>query len=133
MIVLVMALPGRFPYQGLPERADMPQRVWKVFSIKSLKRVDFIGAALLLAASFLFVTPLEEAGVHYSWSSAFIITLLTISGFLWIAFLAWERRVTVASGVREPVFPWRFMQSRVRVGLILSDGVPFDKIDEKFC
>lgn len=124
MVVLIITIPTNFPYQALPVRVDAPKRIWNVFSKKSLKRVDFFGAALLLAASFLFVTPLEEAGVHYEWGSAFIITLLVISGFLWIAFFAWEKWVTASLSVREPVFPWRFMQSRVRVGLILFATVP---------
>lgn len=111
----------------------MSQRIWGGFSRKSLKRVDFLGVALLLAASFAFVTPLEEAGIHFDWNSSFVITLLTLSGFLWIAFLAWERRVTAASSVREPVFPWRFMQSRVRVGLILSASISFKKLSLTLC
>lgn len=123
MIVLIVTIPPNFPYQGLPRSVNTPQRIWGVFSYKSLNRVDFLGVTLLLAASSLFVTPLEEAGVHYDWNSPFVITLLTISGCLWIAFLAWEKRVTTASSEREPVFPWRFMQSRVRLGLILCATV----------
>lgn len=119
MVVLMITIPTNFPYHGRPGSGDAPKKIWEAFSKKSLKRVDFLGATLLLAASLLFVTPLEEAGLHYGWGSAFVITLLVLSGFLWVAFLAWERKVTSASSVREPVFPWRFMQSRVRMGLIL--------------
>lgn len=109
VIMLIITIPANFPHQGLAQPAN--QNSWT--------RVDLVGTALLLTASFLFVTPLEEAGVRYSWRSAFVITLLTVSGCLWITFLAWERKITTTSGITEPVFPWRFMQSRVCVGLIL--------------
>lgn len=128
MVVLIITMPANFPYKSLPESVETSQRIWGGISKKSLNRVDFLGVALLLGASFLFVTPLEEAGIHFDWNSPFVITLLTFSGLLWIAFLAWEKRVTTASSVREPVFPWRFMQSRVRVGLILFAMVSSTKL-----
>ena len=74
---------------------------------------------MLLVATLFFVTALEVAGAEYAWRSAVVITLLTISGILWVTFLMWERMVTRAAKVREPVFPWRFVQSRVWVGMLL--------------
>ncbi|KAI9842654.1 MAG: hypothetical protein M1837_007021 [Sclerophora amabilis] len=100
----------------------------QVFTKKALKRVDWFGATLLLAASLLLVTALEEAGIRYPWRSALVITFLVVSGILWITFVAWEHRVTRAASAQEPVFPWRFFQSRVRIGMILSTflvGAPF--------
>lgn len=130
IVVLIITIPANFPYQALPRSVGAPQRIWRGFSRKSLKRVDFLGVALLLAASFSFVAPLEEAGIHFDWNSSFVISLLILSGLLWIAFLALEKKVTAASSVREPIFPWRFMESRVRVGLILSATVSLkDLID----
>jgi uncharacterized iron-regulated membrane protein len=74
---------------------------------------------MLLIATLCLVAALEEAGIGYPWRSAFVITLLAISGILWVAFLLWERKVTLAATAREPVFPWRFVQSRVWLGMLL--------------
>lgn len=41
------------------------------------------------------------------------------SNHLWIAFLLWERRVTLLSECIEPVFPWRFLRNRVWMGMLL--------------
>jgi hypothetical protein len=74
---------------------------------------------MLLVATTLLVTVLEEANRDYQWRSAFTITLFVISGLTWMVFLAWERRVTLYSEHVEPVFPWRFIQSRVWLGILL--------------
>ena len=74
---------------------------------------------MLLGATVLFVAALENAGSRFPWRSAYVISLLVISGILWIAFFVWERRVTLAATIKEPVFPWRFVQSRVWVGMLL--------------
>ena len=109
---LIICMPSKFPHHGQPNKA---QRV----SMESFKRVDFPGVGLLLAATVLLVAALEEAGTLYPWKSAYVITLLTISGLLWIVFLLWERKVTLAENIREPVFPWRFLQSRVWIGMLM--------------
>lgn len=117
--ILAIAIPNNFPYHGLSQASHGSQSMRQLFSKRLFHRADFLGAFLLLAASILLVTALEEAGTHFEWRSAFTIVLLILSVFLWIAFLAWERKVTRAAGVREPVFPWRFIQSRICIGLIL--------------
>lgn len=109
---LIICMPSKFPHHGLPNEAQS-------VSMKSFKRVDFLGVGLLLAATVLLVAALEEAGTLYPWKSAYVITLLTISGLLWIIFLFWERMVTFAEGIREPVFPWRFLQSRIWFGMLM--------------
>ena len=91
----------------------------KNFSKAQLGRVDLLGTFLLLSATILLVGALEEAGVRFQWGSAFVIVVLILSGLSWTAFFAWSRRVTHAAGVREPVFPWRFVQDRVSIGLFL--------------
>ena len=117
MVLLLLALPSQFPYQG-----GHPQNPWKgqkLLSLVSLRRVDFIGAILLLSATVLLVCALEEAGIAYQWSSALVITFLVIAGLLWILFPFWERYVTNSATKQEPVFPWRFMKSRVIIGMLL--------------
>ena len=92
----------------------------EAFSKATLDRVDFPGAFLLLVATVFLVAALEEAGDPFPWKSAFVVTLLTISGIAWMAFLLWERRVTPLDDPREPVFPWQFVQSRVWIGMLLN-------------
>ena len=91
----------------------------RTISRASLRKVDILGTAMLLTATTLLVAALQEAGTRFPWKSAFVIILLTISGLSWPAFLLWERRVTLADQEQEPVFPWRFVQSRVWIGMLL--------------
>lgn len=112
-------MPRHFPHHGLPQATYDPMTWLQTFSKAQFRRVDFLGTGLLLSATILLVAPLEEADVTYAWDSAFVIVLLIVSGISWIGFLFWSRKVTRGSGAREPVFPWRFMQSRVRIGLLL--------------
>ena len=117
VLALVLTLPSNFPHHG-QVLAEKP-KMWHIFSWNTLQKVDFLGSFLLLLATIFVVAALEEAGTTFPWKSAFVITLLAISGVLWIIFLAWERIVTRAAGLREPVFPWRFIQSRVWIGMML--------------
>lgn len=49
-----------------------------------------------------------------------VITLLVIAGLCGIAFVFWERHITLSPhATQEPVFPWRFAQSRVFMGVLL--------------
>ena len=117
-IMIVICMPNGFPHHGDP-RTPRSDTVG-AFSKTTFDRVDFLGAFMLLIATLFLVAALEEAGNRYPWRSAFVIVLLTISGFAWIAFLWWERRVTLHSGAQEPVFPWRFIQSRIWLGMLLN-------------
>lgn len=119
IIVLLIKMPRHFPHHGLPQSAYEPLTWQQTFSKAQFGRVDFPGTGLLLAATTLLVAALEEADLTYPWDSAFVIVLLIISVISWIGFLSWSWKATRATGLREPVFPWRFMQSRIRVGLLL--------------
>lgn len=115
--VLLVALPSGFPNHG--KQSAEKSGLWNIFSVKRVEKVDFLGSILLLIATVFLVAALEEAGTRFPWRSPFVITLLTVSGIVWVVFLAWERKVTRASRLREPVFPWRFIQSRVWIGMML--------------
>ncbi|KAL2831386.1 major facilitator superfamily domain-containing protein [Aspergillus cavernicola] len=102
-VVLVVALPNGFPYHN--------EQRGEVLSLReslrqTVREADFLGSSMLLVATTLFVTALEEANQEFQWRSAFTIVLFIISGLTWILFLAWERRVTLYSKYVEPVFPW---------------------------
>ncbi|VUC24636.1 unnamed protein product [Clonostachys rosea] len=117
--IIVFAMPNGFPFHGIPKK-QRPNSIRELSSKWLLARFGLFGAGLLLTATVLLVAALEEADVHYPWKSAFVITLLTISGLAWIGFLLWERHMTQHAKVCEPVFPWRFIESRVLLGMILS-------------
>lgn len=117
VVILLAILPSGFPNHG--EHSAEKRGFWNMFSVKRVAKVDFLGSILLLIATVFLVAALEEAGTRFPWRSPFVITLLTVSGVLWVVFLAWERKVTRASRLREPVFPWRFIQSRVWIGMML--------------
>ncbi|PWY83834.1 MFS general substrate transporter [Aspergillus sclerotioniger CBS 115572] len=105
--LLALALPNRFPHHNSPRQARETFSLWASLS-QTIRRVDILGSTMLLVATILLVTALEEGNQQYAWRSAFTIVLLTVSGATWILFLLWERRVTLGSRAIEPVFPWRF-------------------------
>ena len=107
-------LPNGFPHQStaFPEKMQRESTNW-------WRRVDFLGTAFLLMMTIFFVAALEEAGINFPWRSAFVIILLVLSGISCAVFLYWERAVTLSTSLREPVFPWRLVISRVWVGMML--------------
>ncbi|MCJ1358941.1 MAG: hypothetical protein MMC33_008941 [Icmadophila ericetorum] len=122
--LLVLAIPANFPQPQAETKA--PRSVALV--IHSLKKIDFLGTLLLLAASVLLVTALQETGTEYPWRSVFVIALLTISGILWIGFLLWERFLSQRGSRQEPMLPWRLVKNRIFMGVVLSTfffGLPF--------
>ncbi|KAM7187582.1 Major facilitator superfamily domain containing protein [Rhypophila sp. PSN 637] len=70
----------------------------------------------------------NRAGTVYAWNSEPIISTFVISGDLWVVWLAWQRRLSLAGGICEPVFPWRLACNRFVLGLLLNGfltGLPF--------
>ncbi|KAI9043094.1 MFS general substrate transporter [Aspergillus affinis] len=116
-LVIIFMIPNRFPNHHKPRTTDVSL---KNSLLGGLRRLDFIGSSLLLIATVCLAAPLEEANREFAWRSAFTIVMLVISGFAWIIFLLWERRVTLSKGLVEPVFPWRFAQNRVWMGMLLN-------------
>jgi hypothetical protein len=114
-----MALPNNFPNHYLPKEDD-GRRYWiQLPSRKVFRRIDVIGATLLLGASIFLVAALEEAAAGRAWNTGLIISFLVVSGILWPLFLGIERRITLASALCEPVLPWRLIKSRVAMGVVL--------------
>ncbi|KAF2653158.1 MFS general substrate transporter, partial [Lophiostoma macrostomum CBS 122681] len=116
----ILAIPQDFPHHARTG-ASNPLYTWKArFSKETRAKVDTIGATLLLLATLSMTAGFEEADSRFPWKSAFVITLLSVSGVLWITLLLWERRVTNDSAVIEPVLPWRFMKNRAMLSLLLN-------------
>jgi xanthine/uracil permease len=80
MQILVVFLPST--------SADTPMflLIWKHLPNSAWRRVDIVGAFILLAASVLVVFVLEEEGIRYAWNSAAIIAGLTLGCLCWVSF-----------------------------------------------
>jgi EmrB/QacA subfamily drug resistance transporter len=78
-------------------------------------RIDFEGAALLVAGSTCLLLALVWGGNEYAWGSGTIIGLLVSGAVLTGAFVAWESRVD------EPILPLRLFRNPVfSLGVTLS-------------
>lgn len=119
--ILTLALPRGFPAHNTVSRRG--ENAPRLLSKRFLGRIDFVGAFLLLAASIFLVTALQNEGTSFQWSSGISVAFLVVSGVSWIALGGWEwfisRRESSEETTLEPVFPWRFLKSRVYVFLLL--------------
>lgn len=57
---------------------------------EKLGKIDFIGAGLLLAGNFSFVTGVSFGGNTYEWSDSLIVSLLAFSVVFFITFVVYE-------------------------------------------
>ncbi|KAK4200774.1 multidrug resistance protein 3 [Triangularia verruculosa] len=112
--ILFLAVPSDFPYQGPGELVQQKGKTIKWSSI------DFTGAFLMLAALALLITGLEEAASHLDWNQATVFGTLITSGLTWMAFFGYQWWISRPGSGIESVFPWRFCQSRVIGGLLLT-------------
>ena len=89
-----------------------------MISDRAWRRIDYLGALLLLGASVTLIFALQQGGVAYAWNSVAIIVTFTLSGLLWLGFLAWQRQLSLWNTVLEPIFPWRVACNRFVLGLL---------------
>ncbi|KAI0181194.1 putative multidrug resistance protein fnx1 [Hypoxylon sp. FL1284] len=109
-VVVLFVVPNDYPYQGTVRRNPPP----------GFKALDFLGALLMLAGLALLISGLEEAATLLSWASAAVIAPICVSVVVWIAFFASQWYATRPAFPTEPVFPWRFFQSREIMGLLVN-------------
>ncbi|KAI0406568.1 putative multidrug resistance protein fnx1 [Xylaria palmicola] len=115
LIIAILTIPKGF---GLRNR-QLKQAGGDVSPLKTnLLRIDWFGTVVILLATLSLVTGFEEAGARFPWKSAYVISLLTISGLLWITLAIWERRVTLSAGLQEPILPWRFFLNRAMISIL---------------
>ena len=88
-------------------------------SRRSLRRVDLLGATLLLGTCLLLATAFQKAAEGHRFSSSVVLPLLVIGPLLGVAFMAWEWHTTTRRTAPEPILPWRFFQSRSTLGMML--------------
>ena len=97
---------------------SISERLRSKFSRNTLKRVDVLGAFLVLVASVLLVFALEEGGSSYPWNSAAVIVSLALSAIAWVTFVVWEIRLEKSHTLQEPIFPMRVLKNRVVAGMM---------------
>ena len=116
--LLYFSIPNGFPFQNsldFDPHADIEPTL-----IGPLKHLDLLGAYFLLAASLLLVNALLGAGTTFPWNSPTTIALFISAGFLLLAFLVQEHRLSTRKTVlREPIFPWSFFKNRAWMSMLL--------------
>ena len=117
LILLVTAMPKRL--QTEPAASEDVRPFWHGFAPDILKRIDFLGALLLLGACLLLVTVLQQATAGISFTARNVLPLLILSGVMWIAFFVWQWYAATQVDPLEPVLPWRLLTNRVFLGMIL--------------
>ena len=99
----------------LYEEDKRPKRDWKL----TLKRVDFLGAALIIIAVSTLLYALD-AGAEKSWSSAPILGCLLVSALAFLAFGFVEEKVA-----SEPFMPRRVIWSRTAIACMICNFLIF--------
>ncbi|KAL8891707.1 MAG: hypothetical protein Q9192_005711 [Flavoplaca navasiana] len=115
LVLLWVSMPANFPYKTTHQ-----DRMLKSFNVEAVRKVDFVGAFTLLAASILFVAAVEEGGTEYPWNSAVVLCMLCISVVLWVLFFWWQRWASSRQNQQEPVLPWRLLTDRFTMGFFLN-------------
>ncbi|EED21289.1 efflux pump antibiotic resistance protein, putative [Talaromyces stipitatus ATCC 10500] len=108
--LLLLALPAKVGRRSPPHRLG-----W----FSHLRRIDIVGAIILLTATLPLITALNEVYVQFKWPEARTIVLLVLSGVAWFVFFAWENAVTREKNVPEPIFPSRFFKNPNWMGMLL--------------
>ena len=112
--MIFLAMPVSYPY-----RSEKSDKTLQAFNMAGVKRIDFLGAFLVLAASILFVSALEEGGTEYPWKSVVVLSLLCLSVVLWILFFFWQKVASGRGDANEPILPWRLLTDRFTMGFLL--------------
>ena len=71
------------------------------------RRIDFLGAALLVVGVAAVLLGLEWGGTEHPWGSPLILALLAGGSTTVVAFIAWERRV------EDPILPLRLFRNDI--------------------
>lgn len=113
--VIIFTLPSTSnPGSQLSTKETSQQKL----SLKNLRRIDYIGVALLLAASILLVFAFESAGIQYGWNSITIIVTLIFGFAIFFSFIIWEMWLQKRQDhFSEPIFPPQILKSRITASM----------------
>lgn len=114
--VIIFTLPSASnPNSQLPNKEVGRKKL----SLENLRRIDYIGVGLLLAASVLLVFAFESAGIDYEWNSATIIVTLILGFSIFVGFIIWEIWLQQRPDqIPEPIFPPRILKSRLMASML---------------
>ncbi|KAI0862955.1 major facilitator superfamily domain-containing protein [Xylaria cubensis] len=79
--------------------------------LEAIRRIDFFGNVLIIAACTLLVFALQEAGAYsFAWNHPVIILALVVSVLSWLGFAAWELSLGSRAYTKiEPILPLRLL------------------------
>ncbi|KAI9934830.1 hypothetical protein MW887_000447 [Aspergillus wentii] len=116
-LIVYFMIPNNFPHHCDPVEGKEQESFWDA-QMTLLRRVDWLGAFLMLVGSLLITAALAEADVRFKWSSGLVISFMTISVIAFIAFMVWEWAISRRAWKVEPMLPWRFLYNRVWMGVL---------------
>ncbi|KAF2181151.1 hypothetical protein K469DRAFT_692381 [Zopfia rhizophila CBS 207.26] len=110
-VLVAIALPGKRPSDSTASSKSIRRK---------LRRIDYLGAFLVLSSSIMFVTALEQGGTGFSWRSSVVLSLLIISIFPFLGCLlrSWQQRHRYES--EEPILAWNLLTDRFSLGMFLN-------------
>ncbi|KAK3310861.1 major facilitator superfamily domain-containing protein [Chaetomium strumarium] len=88
----------------------------------TVSKIDFLGNAMLAAASVLLVFAMQEAGSFvWSWSSPVIVWSLVMSGTCWVLLGVWEYCLSHLFAQQiQPIFPMHLLRNRAYALCLLA-------------
>jgi hypothetical protein len=107
-------LPSTTAQQPKQLEEDDAEGEQKATNLSKLKRVDFVGSALLGLLILSFLLPMEIGGVKIPWSHPLIPSLFIAAAVFLGLFVAWEKR-----GAKEPILPLELFAQRDTVASFL--------------
>ncbi|KAI1826115.1 major facilitator superfamily domain-containing protein [Xylaria intraflava] len=87
---------------------------WKL----KLKAVDFIGIALTLSGTTIFLLGLTWGGTDYPWNSPHVIATLIVGFILSVVFVLWQWK-----GAKYPLIPLHVFKSKIVNGACLTMAI----------
>lgn len=115
----VMVPPGAAAALGI--YLFLPLRGVKSNAKEKLKKIDYYGAILSLAATIFILIPLSSGGTIFAWDSAIVIALLVLGAVLVAAFVLVEWKVAPL-----PVMPlrlWTYRTTAIAIGTTFLWGM----------
>ena len=88
--------------------------------VDKVRRIDYLGAFLVLSSTVLLVTALEQGGTGYSWRSALVLSLLIFSIILLAGSILHSWSLRHRNKRAEPVLAWNLLSDRFAIGLFLN-------------
>ncbi|KAI3010430.1 hypothetical protein CBS147346_1643 [Aspergillus niger] len=118
--LIFIALPTGFPYSSRPRDPELlPSKLLTRQGVM-LRRVDFLGAFLVLSASVFLVAALQEGNYDFGWDSSAVIIFFVLAGISVPLFVLWQLLLSRRDSNCQPILPWRLLTNRVFMGTVLG-------------